>query len=287
MLRKLHVRLAMPLAKSYRWGGALPVAALLLATCGADTASANTLGTLTYTGFSQPAGSDPVTVSSSISPTISGLAGQIQLSGVTLTGNTGLVLGPGSTILAWCVDINDILQSSSTYTVQTPQQTPNSSPLPNITGGQILEMGGLMQEGNKLIAAGSSLTLTNLTTKLPFTAGLADISAATQIAIWSEEYPGFQYTVTSGLGSGAAGTNFASLVSYLESNETGNSSWDLLVGASTWDPKTKQWTSNQNLGSLDPVPGPVAGGGLPAMVLASLGLLFWRRRATRAVATTG
>jgi hypothetical protein len=159
-VRKHCSRLAIAIAKPSRWGGALPVAAFFLGTCGVDVASATTI---TYTGYSVPY-SDGFNITAPNN--IAGLAGQIQLTGVS---GAGLP----STVLAWCVDIDHFLQNTGTYTVESPQ----SPPLPMITGSQELKMGGLMVEGNALLA-GSALTFNGHT----YTKN--DISAATQVAIW-------------------------------------------------------------------------------------------------------
>jgi hypothetical protein len=265
-VRKHCSRLAIAIAKPSRWGGALPVAAFFLGTCGVDVASATTI---TYTGYSVPY-SDGFNITAPNN--IAGLAGQIQLTGVS---GAGLP----STVLAWCVDIDHFLQNTGTYTVESPQ----SPPLPMITGSQELKMGGLMVEGNALLA-GSALTFNGHT----YTKN--DISAATQVAIWTVEYGSLTYSIS---GSSLNSNDFGGLVSYLTTS-AGNTDWQLLDGSAYPSGKKGSYTYDQNLGTIPPgggsnvpVPGPVVGSGPSSMVLASLGLLLllWRRRATRAAAT--
>jgi hypothetical protein len=142
-------------------------------------------------------------------------------------------------------------------------------------------MGGIMVEGNGLLA-GSALTFNGHT----YTKN--DVSAATQVAIWTVEYGSLTYSIT---GSSLSSSDFADLVSYLTTN-AGNANW-LLLDASAYGesqlvskkPLTYTYTYDQNLGTILHTPGPVAGTGLPFVVLAGLGLLLlWRRQAMRAVA---
>ena len=203
-------------------GGALPVAAFFLGTCGVDVASATTI---TYTGYSVPY-SDGFNITAPNN--IAGLAGQIQLTGVS---GAGLP----STVLAWCVDIDHFLQNTGTYTVELPQ----SPPLPMITGSQELKMGGLMVEGNALLA-GSALTFNGHT----YTKN--DISAATQVAIWTVEYGSLTYSIS---GSSLNSNDFGGLVSYLTTS-AGNTDWQLLDGSAYPSGKKGSYTYDQNLGTI-------------------------------------
>jgi hypothetical protein len=221
----------------------LPVAAaIMVAMLGASSASATTIN---YSGESVSYG-DTVQISSPNN--ISGVAGQI-----TLTGVTGLGASTTS-LLAWCLDVYDYLLNKGSFT--------GAGPLANESN----LIGGLMQEGNNDITAakthGNSLSLGG------HTYSLNDISAATQIAIWSVEYSGFTYKIN---GSNPT-SSFTSLVSYLENNAT---------------PNVAYWTlnerGNQTLGTLSPVPGPIVGAGLPGLVTAGIGLLGWWRRKRNAV----
>jgi hypothetical protein len=226
--------------------------------------------TVSYTAYSIPY-FDGFNVTAPTS--LTGLAGQIQLTGVS--GDAGL----SSTIDAWCVDLYNYLQNSGTYTVENPQSPPLP---PMITGAQELKMGGLMVEGNGLLA-GSALTFNGHT----YTKN--DVSAATQVAIWTVEYGSLAYSIS---GSSLSASDFASLVSYLTTN-AGNADWLLLDGSAYPQQVGKKppytYTYTQNLGTvvdqpnLHAVPGPIAGSGLSSVVLAGLGfVLLGRRRARRA-----
>jgi hypothetical protein len=191
---------------------------------------------------------------------ISGGAGQIQLH-----------LTTGSTLLAWCLDIYDFLQPSGTYAV-----TPNG-PINGVTHpADGAKIGGLIVEGNSLVAANKSLTLHDGGHTYTFT--VADEAAATQIAIWSTEYGSNFHYSTSIMPAG-----FSDLVAYVESH-AGTSNYFTL------DPDPANCVSGQTKGCTNPtnqhlgyVPGPVVGAGLPGIIAACIALIALGRRRRAAV----
>src|SRR5689334_14329124 len=173
----------------------LPVAAAIVATAlGAQSASA---ANIVYTGTSFIGDHVDITQPNNVS----GGAGQITLEHVNGTSNT---------ILAWCLDVFHFLQSSGGTYAQGPQ-LPNSQP-DHTKGQNDSRIGGLMLEGNSYIAqaqaAGNKLTINGVQYNT------ADISAATQIAIWSVEYAylGPLHDLEYSVNSTASSANFTSLV---------------------------------------------------------------------------
>jgi hypothetical protein len=225
----------------FAYARTLAVAVAIVGVFEAQPASATTVS---YTGESVIG--DTIHISSPRS--VTGIAGQ-----VTLTGVTGL--GPSITsIVTWCLDIVDNLQGHGTFTGLGPLA--NASNL----------IGGLMMEGNNYIAQaqahGNSLSIGGHT----YTTN--DISAAAQVAIWSaEDGASFIY---SSISTTASSANFNALVSYLDQHATPNVAY--------W---TLNQSGNQTQGTLVPVPGPIVGSGVPSLIFVTVGLLAWSRRKTR------
>jgi hypothetical protein len=236
------------------------IATAVVATAfGTQSAFAATI--IGYTGESVTAG-DSITITSPHS--VSGEAGQIKLTGVS-------GLGPSTTtILAWCLDVYDFLQHSGTF---SGAAGPVSSSGTNIINGSNQnKIGGLMAEGNTAILNHSTLTFgqTNF--------NMADISAAIQVAIWSAEYSNFNYSLIDGHDKN---TNFYKDFQTMVLSLTGSAQSGIAYNVLT---DADGLPTNQTLGTLSPVPGPILGGGLPGLILAASGIFGWWRRKRVALA---
>ena len=231
-------------------------AAIIGTTFGAQPASA---ANVNYTGYSFIG--DNISISNPTS--VTGGAGQITLTGVTGLGSSV------TSLVTWCLDVYHYLAGNGGVTGFTPQGQLSPANSTNL-------IGGLMLEGNNFIsqAQGNSNLLT-IPTLGSHQYSTRDISAATQVAIWTAEYGvygpsnllGFKYSSITPYNSTVA--EFDALVSYL----TGHA-------ASGVNYATLYQYGNQTQGYL-PVPGPLVGAGFPGLIFAAAGLLAWARRKTR------
>jgi hypothetical protein len=195
--------------------------------------------------FSQPNGFQDVTI------TLGALTETVRVGEIDLHQNI-----PAADLLVWCLDLNDILHVPYTFQEHTLGAGQNLPGLPagGLDGGQIRQIASLMLRG---------LTLGG-------TDALQD-DAATQLAIWSAEYGG--------------AVSFAGLSGALQNRLT------LELNDSTpggiLDCPTCTLTAltdainapNQALGfAVIPVPGPMAGAGLPGLLAACLGIWGLNRR---------
>jgi len=182
-------------------------------------------------------------------------AGQIVLQGTKADA--------GTTLMAWCLDLYDTLEGnkrnqSYTYTVGALTTAGAGGANPSLSLTQIGEIGGLILEGDSLLA-----NATNHSSKL--------VSAAIQIAIWTIEY-GNNFKL-SFWNDGNLTTLAASYVADIE-----NGVWGLDYGVDLLSGH-----GNQTLAFIDPnfsnpatpIPGTLGlfGGGLALLALAG-----WRKR---------
>jgi|SRR5215467_7672643 len=116
--------------------------------------------TFTYGSFTLN-GAQPVTITSPVSQTV--FAGQIDLHGAGANA--------GQDLLVWCLDLlTNLLPGPYTYQIDPLTTAGAGFGNPTLTTTQITEIGDLMKFGNS---------------------GTDPDLAATQLAIWKIEYPGF------------------------------------------------------------------------------------------------
>ena len=126
-----------------------------------------------------PASAGPVTVTSVASNKGEALNLNTPVSITAEVGQLLLTTVEYGTIAAWCIDLyHDISLGSNTYAYGTGTIATDSNGT-TLTALQVAEIAGLIVHGDALLAGGG---------------GTSDDSAATQLAIWSVEYPSFTYS---------------------------------------------------------------------------------------------
>jgi hypothetical protein len=187
-------------------------------------------------------------------------SGQIVLYG------SGLDLS--QTLDVWCIDATHMLQGSGTYQIISSNFTNNGanngSAGGTVIGSSVLgEIGALVNWGDRNINSTGTLQGLSLT-------GL--VSAATQLAIWTIEYPGGNATFSSA--NSAVNTLVTTLVSDAENPSLFPAFAPDISLLEVVDPNNGD---NQGLVYLAPTPLPAA---LPlfATGLSAFGLLGWRRK---------
>ena len=201
--------------------------------------------------FSQPNGFQDVTI------TLGALTETVRAGEIDLHQNI-----PAADLLVWCLDLNDILHVPYTFQEHTLGAGQNLPGLPagGLDGGQIRQIASLMLRG---------LTLGG-------TDALQD-DAATQLAIWSVLY--------------GSDVSFAGLSGALQNRmnlELANSQVGGILdcpGCTLTVLTDAINAPNQALGfAVIPVPGPMAGAGLPGLLAACLGIWGLNRRRRNATA---
>ena len=202
--------------------------------------------------FSQPNGFQDITV------TLGALTETVRAGEIDLHQNI-----PAADLLVWCLDLNDILHTPYTFQEHTltAGQTLPGLPAGGLDGGQLRQIASLMLRG---------LTLGG-------TDALQD-DAATQLAIWSVLYGG-------AFSSNASGALLTRVNLELADSQAGGI---LDCPTCTLTALTDAINApNQALGFASvPVPGPMAGAGLPGLLAACLGIWGLNRRRRNATNAT-
>src|SRR5262245_28562672 len=180
-------------------------AALFFSVSGAEAT------TITYSNYTWIG--DVVTVTNP-TRTVTGGAGQITFTGVVANPPGGF----SSTIVAWCLEMAHDLIKSGSYTTGGPLSGAPPS------GSDWSKIGGLMLQGNDFLAQAGSLVNVYNTGNF----SKADISAATQVAIWAEEY-GTGFSISAVNSSSLNLSDFNALVATLEQHATSNVPYGTLI----------------------------------------------------------